>query len=409
MGKFDGQYVLEREENVGPCMLALGMPEDMVAKMVDTKNVITVTVVESPDGSFNYSSKHSLAPQLSFQSHYKIGETTKIEKPWPLVQTVTKTNAFTWIARTEMGNKTMVSESVANNYGMTVCGNIEGTALSFSQVYKRESPNVSGFYVFDSEKGLADVMKVIVPGMDSVELERMKPDFAFGITEHSEGLKIDERIGHMKKVMSIKFDEEYDYTESTWKVDEKRVTTKIGPGCYRTVCRSKKGGNMWEFTLNFNDLGFSVDVKAGGVEATEFYKRVPYIDGTWRMVTQCGMENYLGALGVPAAMMEEMICSSTSDHFTMERQCGGKVKIQSNSKFFPQDMMIKAGEMYTMDMHMGTMQGVMTELKDTVLNVWKWGGKTISITEKISGSFMVAEYLVNGNKSSAMKAIMARD
>ena len=45
----------------------------------------------------------------------------------------------------------MVSESVANNYGMTVRGNIEGTALSFTQVYKRESPNVSGFYVFDTE------------------------------------------------------------------------------------------------------------------------------------------------------------------------------------------------------------------------------------------------------------------
>ena len=50
-----------------------------------------------------------------------------------------------------MGNKTMVSESVATSYGMTVKANIDGTALSCTQVYKRVQPNVSGFYVFDSE------------------------------------------------------------------------------------------------------------------------------------------------------------------------------------------------------------------------------------------------------------------
>merc|ERR1712212_1437934 len=365
MAKFDGNYVLESAENVKPCMEALGMPNDIVAKMVDPKNEVSVTVIENPDGSFCYTSKHSLTPELNFSSTYKIGETTKIDKPWSLEQTVTKNNPYTWIARTVMGDKTMVSESVATSYGMTVKANVEGTALSCTQVFKRVQPHVSGFYVFDSEKGLATVMKVIVPGMDPAEFDKMKPNLAFGITEQPEGLKIDERIGFNKKVMSIKFDESYDYSDAAWKIDEKRVTTKLGPGSYKTVCKSKKGGNIWEFTLNFNDLGFSVDVKAGGVEATEFYKRVPYIEGTWRMVTQCGMENYLGALGVPAAMMEEMICSSTSDYFTMERQCGGKVKIQSNSKFFPQDMMIKAGEMYTMDMPMGTIQGVMTELKDT--------------------------------------------
>lgn len=32
----------------------------------------------------------------------------------------------------------------------------------------------------------------------------------------------------------------------------------------------------------------------------------------------------------------------------------------------------------------------MTEQHDTVLNVWRFGGKTVSITEKISGDFMVS-------------------
>ena len=33
------------------------------------------------------------------------------------------------------------------------------------------------------------------------------------ITEQPGGLKIDERIGYTKKVMSIKFDESYDYSD----------------------------------------------------------------------------------------------------------------------------------------------------------------------------------------------------
>ena len=45
----------------------------------------------------------------------------------------------------------MVSESVATSYGMTVKANIEGTALSLTEVYKRVNPPVSGYYVFDTE------------------------------------------------------------------------------------------------------------------------------------------------------------------------------------------------------------------------------------------------------------------
>jgi len=409
MAKFDGKYVLESQENMRPCMEALGMPEDMVAKMVDTKNEVSVTVIENPDGSFSYSSKHSLTPELNFSSTYKIGETTKIDKPWPLIQTVTKNNPYTWIARTVMGNKTMVSESVATSYGMTVKANIDGTALSCTQVYKRVQPNVSGFYVFDSEKGLANVMKVIVPGMDPAEFDKMKPNLAFGITEQPGGLKIDERIGYNKKIMSIKFDESYDYYDEAWKRDEKRVTTKLRPGCYKTVCKFKKGGNIWEFTHNFNDLGFSVDVKAGGLEGTEFYKRIPDIEGTWRMVSHYGMENYLSAFGVSDSMMEDMINSSAAEYWTLERHCDGKVKTKTNSKFFPEEMMIKAGESYTIETALGSTTGVMTELHDTVLHVFKFGGNTVSMTEKYSGNFIVSETVVNGNKSATMKAIMVRD
>ena len=48
------------------------MPNDIVAKMVDPKNEVRVTVIENPDGSFSYTSKHSLTPELNFSSTYKV-------------------------------------------------------------------------------------------------------------------------------------------------------------------------------------------------------------------------------------------------------------------------------------------------------------------------------------------------
>ena len=53
-----------------------------------------------------------------------------------------------------MGSNTVVEEFVVTNYGMTAKANIEGTALSCAEEFKRVDPIiVSGFYVFDSQVG----------------------------------------------------------------------------------------------------------------------------------------------------------------------------------------------------------------------------------------------------------------
>eukprot|EP00090_Calanus_glacialis_P019700 TRINITY_DN3020_c0_g1_i1.p1 TRINITY_DN3020_c0_g1~~TRINITY_DN3020_c0_g1_i1.p1 ORF type:complete len:442 (+),score=134.66 TRINITY_DN3020_c0_g1_i1:166-1326(+) len=386
------------------------MPEEMIKKMLDAKNVICVTVTENSDGSFTSISEQSMAPELNSNNTFKIGETTKVAKPWPMVATVTKTNETTWQNRVVMGDKTMVSDSTVNNYGMTICGTIEGTALSFREEFKRVSPKVTGFYVFESEKGLNDVMKMIWPQFDLAEFEKLKPNLAYRIVEECGGVCIDERLGDVKKVLSVKFDEEYDYVNAAWNVEDKRITTKLGPGCIKTVCKGKKDGKTWEFTLNFNDWGFSCTVKSGGLEATECYKRVPDVEGTWRMVSHCGMENYLSAFGITGDLAAEMITGSCSEYFTLERLSGGKFKSLTNSKWFPSEMIAKFGETYTMEIAgFGNVEGVMTELKDTILNVMKFKGKIIKITEKISGDFMVVESVVNGSAASTMKTIFARD
>jgi len=410
MGKFDGKYVMESHQNLAPCMMALGMTEEMVKKMLDPNNIATISFVENSDGSFTSDTTHSLATEFNHSHTFKIGETLTLKEPFPMTVTVTKKSETVWMTRTEMGGKVMNTETTGNNYGMTLRGTIEGTALSFSEEFKRVSPQVSGFYVFESQKNLEAIMKVMMPTMQWADFEKMSPDMGMRLTERSDGMCVEERFAGHNKTYSVKYDEEYDYSAPDWNVDDKRVTTKTGPGCFTTVCRSKKDGKVSEWSMTFTDCGMSVHIKVGGVEGTEFYKRVADIEGTWRPVAHAGMEGYLRALGITGSMAEDMMNETTSEYFTMQLMAGGKVKTQTNSKWLPSEMVLKAGEAYCFDMPMGKIEGVMTELSgDTFLNVMKFGGKKIAITEKVTGGFMISEYVVDGNKASTMKIIMAKD
>eukprot|EP00091_Calanus_sinicus_P010425 TRINITY_DN2424_c0_g1_i7.p1 TRINITY_DN2424_c0_g1~~TRINITY_DN2424_c0_g1_i7.p1 ORF type:complete len:238 (+),score=77.13 TRINITY_DN2424_c0_g1_i7:163-876(+) len=223
MGKFDGKFVMESSQKVAPCMMALGMTEDMCKKMLDPKNEVTVTVSENSDGSFTSDSKHSLAPEFNSVVTFKIGETTAIEKPFPMTLTVTKKNENTWINRTEMGDKVMITENVVHNYGMSIRGTVEGTGLSLTEEFKRVSPQVTGFYAFESEEGLYEISKLWAPQVELADFEKMKPDMALRIVEKSGGLCVDERSPLGSKVYSVKFDEEYEYSQPG-----KQATASIG-------------------------------------------------------------------------------------------------------------------------------------------------------------------------------------
>jgi len=409
MGKFDGKYVKESDENLQACMAAIGLPETLVKKMLDPKNVITLTVMENSNGSYTSSTEMSLCPEMNQTETFKIGETLKVEKPWPMEVTVTKTNETTWVSRNVTGGKTIVSEMSVNNYGMSLRGTIEGTALSFTEQFKKVSPKVSGFYTLENERGLADVMKIVSPKMEASQFEQMKGDLAFKIKEESNGWQVEERFGGENKVYSFKLDEEYNYFNQAYDLDEKRVSTRVGPGVYKTLCKNKKNGKTWEFTLSFNEIGFAVHVKAGGLEANECWKRLPDIEGTWRMVAEAGIEQYMAAIGISSNQIEEIKARAGKDYFILERLAGNKIRCTTNSKMMPPVTIIKVGETYTMETEYGKVEGVYTELGNTVINVWRFNGKTIRITEKISGDFMVTEYVVDGNVGSTMKAIQVRD
>jgi len=409
MGKLDGKFVLESQDNVGPCMMALGMPEGDVKTMLDPANEVCVTVCENSDGSFTTSSRNSLATQFNTSSTFKVGERTEMKEPFPHFFTITKKNDNTWINRAEMGGKVMVTESTVHNYGMSVCGTVEGTACAFKEEFKKVSPKISGYYVFESENGMLPLLKIMAPQMTGAEWDKIKHTMEVRVVDNGDGMCVDERYGGKKKVYSVKYDEEYDFSEPDWKIDDKRVVTKTGPGAYLTVCKSKKDGKVTEYSSNFTDYGVEFHMKIGALEGTQYYKRVADVEGCWKVVSHCGMDAYLECLGITGDQKTQMIAEMGNEVFSEERIGGGKLRNRNNSKFWPNEFIFKMDESYTIDMPgLGSIEAVTTELGETFITVMKFNGKTIATNQKITGDFMVVEACVDGNPASKFKAIYTR-
>ena len=51
----------------------------------------------------------------------------------------------------EMNGKTMVQNMSFNNYGLVINGKILGTEVTLREVFKRVTPQISGYYIYESE------------------------------------------------------------------------------------------------------------------------------------------------------------------------------------------------------------------------------------------------------------------
>ena len=50
-----------------------------------------------------------------------------------------------------MLGKVLTSELVFHNYGVSICNKIEGTNVCFSELFKRITPKINGYFTFESE------------------------------------------------------------------------------------------------------------------------------------------------------------------------------------------------------------------------------------------------------------------
>ena len=56
-----------------------------------------------------------------------------------------------WNFSSEMLGKTLISEMAFHNYGVSICNKIDGTNISFTELFKRITPKINGYFIFESE------------------------------------------------------------------------------------------------------------------------------------------------------------------------------------------------------------------------------------------------------------------
>merc|ERR1719192_2271853 len=132
----------------------------------------------------------------------------------------------------------MESNMQHHNYGISISGCIEG--ICFSEEFKKMEPKFSGFYKFESETGMGPLMEAMGIPTEGLNADTM--------------INMGFRIVDKKEYMAV-LNEEYDYERPEWNMYEKRITTKVGPGSYKTVCKSTKTGKITESTVTFTDSG----------------------------------------------------------------------------------------------------------------------------------------------------------
>jgi len=380
----------ELPANVAAGMAAMGLPEEDIKKFLDPKNHVEYNITETSPGCYEVNSHVSLMPEWNQTYDLKLGEKKELTAPIPCSVILTKKSDNVYLNRSEMMGKTLITEQTYSNYGMDTVVTVEGTGVSFTEIFKRVTPKISGYYTFESETGLAGLMAAM--GFDDIDTMNVTKDSAFRMKDMGDKFETIEYFGGEAKLEKQKYNEEYDYERAEWKINDKRITTKVGPGMVKTVCKDKKTGKTWDYTLCFTEKGCKIQSKYGNTECQEVYKRGADVEGTWKPVSNTGACAFADALGMTGAVRDQWMEGHMKDWFKLERLQGGLVRMNTSSKIFGETPMIyKSGEEWSIDVPgFGKMTGITHEGCDSSMQAVKTMGKTLSYTDKISGDFLIS-------------------
>jgi len=407
MGKFDGTFILESQTNMDGKMAALGIPGDLIKKYLDPKNSVILAITETSPGCFEVKTTISNMPEWDHTSSMKLGERTELKLPMEYCVTLTMKNENTFNMKTEMNGAVMESETIYHSYGCSHSGSVGG--VSFTEEYRKVATNISGYYFYESGTGVGELMKWFdLPFSDENHLMK---NGGFRLIEKENGIWIEELFGGVKKAYFGKFDEEIDYERPEWNFSDKRITTRTGPGVFRTVCKDKKKGKVWDWTTTVTASGLTIETNAGGMKAVEYYKRGCDLSGSWRVAVYTGGDGYASALGMNKEQKAMYVDGVLNYKYEVERLPNGVIQIKSNTPWTPGGLLnIKSGEPFTVEMpEAGTIQNIGYEGADSWSQVTKFAGHTIAIKEKYSGNFIISEATVDNMKSSTLTLIYTRD
>lgn len=405
----DGKYTLVNQKNMEAILTNLGFPADLPPRIYSADNVMTMTM-SSSGNTYTVDVKSTKEKIFDQTTTYKLGETTEIKNPVPMKVTLTKSSDMHYTSCTEMSDgKKLDTAMFFNNYGATFTLSIQGTGICGLEIWQRMEPTVDGYYVFDSHKNAEDIWLAEMPesAHDAVRKMIREKDISSRMRFCGNQVWSEASYGGHAKTATMTLDKEFKDVDEAFGTESTGVISKVGPGSYSMAIKNLKTGNTTSITLDYSDEGVLEKGVNSGKEFEIFYRREADIEGTWKTVSASGVEGYLSALGVPEPMKSTLV--NEKDSSTFKRLPGGLISMTSTSKMSAGEIVFKYGEQFSFEQPgMGTMSGVISCNKETLLMAMKVGNKTISGTMKVSGNFMVSEFEVDNMPCSRVKYIAVR-
>merc|ERR1711872_297257 len=280
MGVYDGVYQLDMSQadpNWAAMHKEMGIPEADTKAMISGGNVHTMTVMENKDGSFTTSTNNTVVPHHNSSFTSKPGEIKKMEKPFPCTVSWNYRGENESVMNIEMGNgKKLVNEYCMNNYGFTCTTSMEGSSLKARAVFWKVSPKEDGYYEMETEKGMFPVLQQLMPQMTEDAWKELIKNGGVAMKLKVDKTKavMEERMsGGKSKTVVYPFDEAVHYTNEEFGLDETRMLTRVAPGRYKMVTKTKTG-KTGDFEMNFSEHGVFETMTVGGLSASCFYRRL---------------------------------------------------------------------------------------------------------------------------------------
>jgi len=403
-----GKYQLVSSTNSAAAYAAIGIPDDMTAQLISTANIKELELSVG-DGSYTYSSTHTLTPQLNETTTMKLGEEVESKAMPGVKTTLTKLADSKFMSTGKFGKVVYEYVMAFNNFGFTAHLSVQGTGVSSTEVWKRMDPPINGFYTMEWQKGAEEMWLAEIPAEHQGPFKQMikDKDMSFTVKMCGSDFTMKSNFGGQEKVQHFKLDEEYTEEEEAFGMKSSNLMTLVSPGVFKMVTKNLKNGSVTELDVIFTKEGLLEKGTKNGKSFEMFFKRGSDIEGSWRVVSESGKVAYLDACGVPEPMRTKMLNHKTK--FQINRLPGGVISMTSDNEFMA-DFTYKMGEQYTMDIPgLGSSSGIATECDGVQTSVMKFGPKVITQTSFASGDFSVSELVVDGCIGSNYKMICVRE
>lgn len=178
--------------------------------------------------------------------------------------------------------------------GMTINGDYNG--IPYRSTWARKIPEINGSFLLEDNKSLVDFF--VDQGADRGSTETMLSYDMFRMQEKDGKFITEEFFGKTCVRHTYSLGEEFSMANPFSTGDEVGLMTSDFPGSFRLVARNMSTGLVTTWDWVVDSSGMTGTGKAGNHSCTFTYKRIPDIQGKYKLVAQQGVESQMTALGM---------------------------------------------------------------------------------------------------------------